>query len=210
MKITKFVHSCLLVETEDRTALFDPGAFSVEALPVDSLTRLDDIFITHVHFDHCDVDLLKRLIAKFPAVRITSTAEVAQMLAGEGVKAATTPPAGVSLFASPHEGFAPLMPQPPQATGFHYLDSLSHPGDSHSFTETKAILAIPMQAPWGSTMRAAQLLTELKPQHVLPIHDWHWRDEFRATMYETFAQLVAGQGGTFHKLQTGQPIEVNV
>lgn len=210
MKITKFVHACLLVETPDRVALFDPGSMSEAALDVDKLTRLDDIFITHIHGDHVSVPLLKQLIAKFPAVRITSTDEVVKQLAAEGIKATTTPPAGVTFFDSPHESVAPLFGQPPEQIGIHYLDMLSHPGDSHSFTETKAILALPIAAPWGSTIRALNLALELKPRHVLPIHDWHWRDEAREQTYNMFERVLGEQGITFHKLETGQPVEINL
>jgi L-ascorbate metabolism protein UlaG (beta-lactamase superfamily) len=208
MKITKFVHSCLLVETADRTALFDPGVMSTPNIELDQIERLDDIFVTHVHADHLDADFIKQLIAKFPTVRITSTNEVVQQLSSEGIKATTTPPAGVAFFDSPHEKVEPLFPQP-EEIGVHYLDKLSHPGDSHSFKETKAILALPMTGPWGTNIRAAILAQELKPKHVLPIHDWHWRDEAREQAYNSFEQLLGKQGITFHKLQTGQPVEID-
>jgi L-ascorbate metabolism protein UlaG (beta-lactamase superfamily) len=210
MKITKFVHSCLLVETPDRTAIFDPGVMSEQALNIDAISRLDDIFITHIHQDHCSVNLVKKLVAKFPNVRITSTPEVAAALAKEGIKASNTPPEGVVFFDSPHESVAPLFGQPPQQIGVHYLDTLSDPGDSHSFQETKAILALPITAPWGSTIRAINLALELKPKHVLPIHDWHWRDEAREQTYSIYERILGEQDITFHKMQTGQPIEVDV
>lgn len=207
MKITKYVHSCLVVETADRTALFDPGSMSVEALPVDSLERLDDIFITHAHPDHMDPDLLKKLIAKFPTVRITGPQEVVTLLSQQGIKATTSLPQGVELFDSPHESVKPVYPQP-EEYGYHYLEKLTDPGDSHSFTETKAILALPITGPWGSSIRALNLALELKPQHVLPIHDWHWRDEAREQTYNNYARIMAEQGITFHKLQTGVPVDL--
>jgi L-ascorbate metabolism protein UlaG (beta-lactamase superfamily) len=212
MKITKFVHSCLLVETPDRTAIFDPGVMSAEALgaAIPVLGRLDDIFITHVHQDHCDPALIKQLLAKFPNIRITAPADAVAALATENIKASDQPPQGVTFFDSPHEDVAPLFGQPPQELGFHYLDTLSDPGDSHSFTETKAILALPVQAPWGSTIRALNLALELKPKHVLPIHDWHWSDVAREQSYGMFERILGEQGIMFHKLQTGQPVDITV
>ena len=135
MKITKFVHSCLLVEMPDRTALFDPGVFS--AVDVDKLKYLDDIFITHIHGDHFNPDLIKKLVAKFPQVRITATPEIVEALAAQGVHASTKAPDGAVLFESPHEVVRPFFPaEPPQEIGVHYLDVLSHPGDCHNFTQT--------------------------------------------------------------------------
>jgi L-ascorbate metabolism protein UlaG (beta-lactamase superfamily) len=209
VKVTKFVHACLLVETPGRVALFDPGSMSTPNIDINSLASLDDIFITHVHGDHMDIPFIKRLVEKFPAVRITTTEEAVQQLANEGVKASSTPPDGVTFFDSPHESVKPLFP-PPQEIGIHYLDVLSDPGDSHSFHETKAILALPVTAPWGSTIRALNLALELKPKFVLPIHDWHWRDEAREQTYGRFEQVLGEQGITFYKLQTGQPVEIDV
>lgn len=209
MKITKYLHSCLVVETPDRTVIFDPGVMSEQVLAVDRLERLDDIFITHEHTDHFSHDLIKRLVGKFPQVRITSTPDVVTQLAQEAVRASDQPPAGVSFFESPHEDVEPVFPHP-QEIGIHYVDVLSHPGDSHSFSETKRILALPVTAPWGSTIKAINLALELKPQHVLPIHDWHWNDAARENMYGMMADLFDQHGITFHKLVTGQPVEIDV
>jgi L-ascorbate metabolism protein UlaG (beta-lactamase superfamily) len=208
MKITKYVHSCLLVETPQRAALFDPGTMSEDALDVGRLDRLDDVFITHEHADHMSLDLLRQLVGKFPDVRITSTSSVVEQLHEAGITALDQPPAGAVFFDAPHESVAPLFAHPPEEIGVHYLDQLSHPGDSHSFHETKAILALPVTAPWGSTIRALNLALELKPRHVLPIHDWHWREEARAQTYNSFERVLGQQGITFHKLETGQPVEI--
>lgn len=212
MKITKFVHACLLVEMPgpvNRTVLFDPGVFSEEVLDADKLEHLDDIIITHVHSDHVSVPLLKILLAKFPAVRITSTNEVVKYLAGEGIKATSTPPQGVSFFDAPHESVEPLAPRP-EEIGVHYLDLLSHPGDSHSFTESKAVLALPVTAPWGTAVRAINLALQLKPKYVLPIHDWHWNDQARQQTYGAFEKILSEKGITFMKLETGRPVVLEV
>jgi L-ascorbate metabolism protein UlaG (beta-lactamase superfamily) len=208
VKITKFVHSCLLVETPERVALFDPGTFSEEALDVSKIDRLDDIFITHEHADHCSPDLIKQLVGKFPNVRITSTSDVVKQLSEQGIKASDQAPEGVAFFEAPHESIAPNPT--PQNIGIHYLDKLSDPGDSHSFHETKTILALPITAPWGSSERALELVLELKPKHVLPIHDWHWDEATRATSYDNFERVLGEHSITFYKLQTGIPVEIPV
>lgn len=207
MKITKYVHSCLVVETPDRTAIFDPGVMSEQALEIDRLERLDDIFITHEHSDHFSHDLVRRLVQKFPGARITGPPDVVVQLAQESIRASDQPPAGVSFFDSPHEDVEPVFPHP-QEIGIHYLDVLSHPGDSHSFSETKQILALPVTAPWGSTIKAINLALDLKPRHILPIHDWHWSDAARQQMYDTMDDLFGQRGITFHRLATGQPVAI--
>lgn len=212
MKITKFVHSCLLVEMPEpvnRTALFDPGVMSEAALDVDSLQWLDDIIITHNHGDHLSVPLVKRLVAKFPAVRITATAQAVEQLAAEGITASSQPSAGIEFFDAPHESVAPLFPHP-ENNGVHYLGLLTDPGDSHSFHESKAVLALPIQAAWGSTVRAVNLAFELKPAYILPIHDWHWSDQARQQMYENLEQVFKEKNITFCKLSTATPVVLNI
>lgn len=212
MKITKLEHSCLLVEMSapvNRTALFDPGAMSEPYVDVDSLEFLDDIFITHAHGDHCHLPLIKRLVEKFPDVRITGPREVVNKLKQEGIQATSEETEGVVFFDSKHEKVLPLF-QPPEEIGIHYLGMLSHPGDSHSFIETKAILALPVTAPWGSMVRAVNLALDISPQYVLPIHDWHWRDEARVQAYELMEDILADKGIKFLKLKNGVPVVIDL
>lgn len=212
MKITKFVHSCLLVEMPEpvnRTALFDPGVMSAQALKEHEFQYLDDIIITHAHGDHFNLDNIKWLLEKFPDVRITAPTEVVAALKKENITASDQPSEGIVFFSSPHEAIRPVFDaEPPQEIGVHYLDMLSDPGDSHSFNETKAILALPVQAPWGSERRAIELALQLKPQHVLPVHDWHWSEPARQAEYDRMEATFAAAGITFHKLQTGVPVVI--
>lgn len=212
MKITKLGHSCLLVEMPEpvnRTALFDPGIFST--VDVDSLEFLDDIIITHSHSDHFDIELLKKLVAKFPEARITAPEDVVAQLQAEDIKAGSAASDGIVFFESPHEEIRPLFASaPPPEVGVHYLDKLSHPGDSHSFIETKAILALPVQAPWGAPRRATELAYQLKPKYVIPIHDWHWSGAARQNAYDTMEKAYAEQGITFLKPVSGEAFVLDV
>jgi len=207
VKITKFVHSCLLVETPERTVLFDPGSFSQSSFNTQALDKLNDIFITHQHGDHFSLDFVKELVAKFPDVRITAPESVVAQLGESNIIAGSQPPEGVTFFDSPHESVEPLF-SCPEEIGYHYLDKLSHPGDSHSFTETKDVLALPVSAPWGSLIGAVNLALELRPKHVLPIHDWHWNDKAREQNYNILERVFADNGITFHQLVDGEAITI--
>ena len=208
MKITKFVHSCLLVEMPDRTALFDPGMMSEASLDVSNLTYLDDIFITHEHGDHVSIPLIKKLVEKFPNVRVTAPPSVVDQLQSEAVRASSEAPDGVEVMESPHEHVEPLFPTPDEF-GYHYLDKLTHPGDSHSFNETKSILALPVTAPWGATVDAINLALRLKPDYVIPIHDWHWSDGAREAMYENIAGVLDKEDITFVKTVNGEAFTID-
>jgi L-ascorbate metabolism protein UlaG (beta-lactamase superfamily) len=198
-------------EPVNRTALFDPGAMSEAVFNVDALEYLNDIFITHEHGDHTSVSFIKKLVAKFPQVSITVPESVVAQLAAEGIAASSAAPEGVELFESPHERVRPYFDEDaPAEHGYHYLDMLSAPGDSHSFTETKAILALPVTAPWGSVRDAVELALKLKPQHVIPVHDWHWSDAARESSYENMENVFSAAGITFHKMKTGEPIVIDL
>lgn len=210
MKITKLGHSCLLVEMPapvNRTALFDPGIFSM--VDVESLVYLDDIMITHTHPDHFDLDTIRKLVAKFPNVHITAPDEVVQQLNAETIPATSATSEGIVFFDSPHEDLQPLK-NAPQEQGYHYLGKLSHPGDSHSFSETMPILALPVTAPWGFPLNAMKKAIELKPQYVIPIHDWFWHDEARAWHYDMFERILGEQGITPIKPVNGEPFVLDV
>jgi L-ascorbate metabolism protein UlaG (beta-lactamase superfamily) len=209
MKITKLVHSCLLVEQPDRTALFDPGTMSEDAVNVDSLAFLDDIIITHSHQDHFSIDLIKALVKKFPAVRITAPSDVVKQLTDAGITASDQPSEGIVFFEAPHEIVDPMFPTPPEF-GIHYLDRLTHPGDSHSFTETKKILALPVTAPWGTTVKAVDLGLTLKPKYIIPIHDWHWQAAAQEQTYNRLEQLFKEANITFIKAKNGEPFVLDV
>jgi len=210
MKITKYVHSCLLIEDADYTAIIDPGIFSWDSglFNTEILARLDDIIITHEHPDHMALPFIQALRAKFPNVEITTTPAAAAILTQQGLENVTTMSHGkVELFATAHESNAPLG-ETPQNTGVHLAGIVTHPGDSHHFTETKAVLALPVTGPWGSVMAAAQLALDLKPRVIVPIHDWHWNDSARQQLYERLAAFFAEHDITFVKTQDGVGFEV--
>lgn len=212
MKITKFEHSCLLVEMPapvNRTALFDPGGMSAGLVKEHHFEWLDDIVITHEHFDHFDIDTVKHLVSQFPEVRITAPQPVVDQLKEQGITASAEAPGGMELFSAPHESVEPLFPTPDEI-GVHYLDMLTHPGDSLHFDATKPILALPVDAPWGAMVDAVKLALQLKPKYVLPVHDWMWKDEWRQQMYDGMAQIFEKEGIQFCKLHTGEPVVLEV
>ena len=97
--------------------------------------------------------------------------------------------------------------EPPENTVFTVFNKLVHPGDSHHFTSTGDILALPLQAPWGSTSAAVAKALEQKPKVILPIHDWHWKDAVRKGMYARLQPFFKEHGIEFKGLETGESIE---
>ncbi len=209
MRITKFVHSCVLVETPEAAVLFDPGVYSYESgtIEVNSLPELTHLVITHEHADHFHLPFVTELCERFQNLIIVTTEGVAASLRGKVKASIHTESVGpFVIFKSPHENLPTGMP--PQNIGVHFLDSFTHPGDSHSFSETKKILAMPMTAPWGSMTAAMNKIVELKPEVVIPIHDWHWRPEALDAMYIRLKEVLAKQNIDFIIPKDGQAVEL--
>ncbi len=215
MRITKYTHSCLLVEDDNesgRVGLIDPGIYSYNSGSFDlkNINRLDDILITHEHQDHMYLPFIKEILAKFPNASIITTESAAQQLSGAGISGVvSTTNNFVELFDAEHESMEPLFAVG-QNTGVHYLGKVSHPGDSHSFKETKDILALPVTGPWGTVATAAEIGISLKPKYIIPIHDWHLKNEARDGFYGWLEALFTKYEIDFIKPVDGQPFEINL
>ena len=208
MVISKHSHSCLIVKDQGKVILLDPGMYTVEenALDVDKLNQLDAIGITHDHFDHIDVSLLKKILAKFPNTPIFTNETVKNRLSQEGIVAQTSGNDYITMEAVPHEAI--WMGGPTQNTMITLFGRFATVGDSHSFTHSPEILALPIQAPWGSTNRAVEKALETKPRIIIPIHDFHWKDEVRIGMYDRLEEFFKQHGIRFLKPTNGQEYEV--
>lgn len=204
MKLTKYGHSCLYIELDGKAVLFDPGVFS--PVPVETITKLDYICITHEHPDHFDKEVMAQLHAKFPDVRVIAPKAMDAELHSLGMSKPDTVPAEVQLFNSRHEQIAPFGGEVPEQIGIHYGALLSHPGDSHTFSETKAILALPIVGPWGATRRAVELALELNPRIVIPIHDWFLSEQATIWYYDRLVQVLGEHGIRFVPLKAGESI----
>ena len=69
MRITRYGHSCVLVEDGAGRVLLDPGMFSSG---FEDLRGLTAVLITHQHPDHLDVERVTRLMEANPdAILVT-------------------------------------------------------------------------------------------------------------------------------------------
>ena len=193
------------------TVLFDPGIYSFESdiFDINNLSRLDYIAITHEHADHFHMPFVELLLGKFPGAKVVTTPAVESQLTGK-VDVSSQSAGLFQLFEAPHEKLPTGMGDPPQNTGIHFAEVLSHPGDSHSFNETRKILAMPMTAPWGSMTGAMAKIKALKPEFVIPIHDWHWKPEVAQGMYQRFREPLKELGIVFLIPVDGQAVEINL
>lgn len=211
LRLTKYSHSCLFIESDQRNILIDPGVYSWESpeFNISIIDRVDRIGITHSHSDHMHLPFVKALAERFPRAHIVANNEIKKELEQEEIKLLVRDTTACTVaFDAPHEELA-WSDQVPKNTGFNVLGFLTHPGDSLSLRESKAILALPMTAPWGSTTDAINLAIKLKPQAVIPIHDWHWKDEARQSFYAKAKETLARHNIDFIALESGEGQRLN-
>lgn len=211
MKITKFGHSCLLVEEGSAKILLDPGSYST--LP--ELTGLDAIVITHAHDDHADMSTIKTLLKTNPLVPIFTNGEVEEKLAKENITCTLVEDgqqaaaAGVTI-----EGYgvdhAIIHPDFPRAKNTCYMIAgrLFHPGDSLYVPNVPVeILALPVIAPWSKISETIDYIKVVKPKCTFAIHDGFLKPGLG--LFSRMLGMVAEQQGTkWINIEEGKPIEL--
>ncbi len=204
MKITKYIHACLLIENDFDKILFDPGLFTfIEGKVKPSQFKdLSAVILTHCHPDHIDDDSLKKIIENNGGAKIFANAEIREKLAVKNITVETfetgTREVGgfkIEAFDAPHEKI--LADEIPQNTAYVLNDVLVHPGDSLSenvlkFARTK-ILALPMMAPWETEPQAFKFAKRMSPEFVVPIHDGYVKDFFLESRYLAMQKFLKRQ-----------------
>ena len=160
MKITKFLHSCLLVEKGNDKILFDPGKFSFldtdippcghehehketvaprTSLSPSEFTHISAVIITHSHPDHMDDEALKVIVANNPGAVMYGNAGIAAALQPKGLNIELfeegTKRVGefkVDAYEARHEKI--VAAKIPPNTAYVVNDSLLNPGDSYAYS----------------------------------------------------------------------------
>lgn len=177
MKITKFGHSCLLVEEGEARILIDPGAYSEGHK---ELTLIDAVFITHEHSDHCDPESLKLLLNNNAGLTIYTNsgvgkkleeADIAYTLCEDGA-IQNIKGVPVEAFGKQHAEIYSTMPRVAN-TGYLFGGRLFTPGDSVETIPARQveILALPVVAPWMKSAMAIDFAKTINPKVCFPIHD---------------------------------------
>src|SRR5690606_39462126 len=74
MRVTKYEHATLRIDESGETLLVDPGTFTA---PLDALTDVVAVVITHEHPDHWTPEHLDRVLRDAPGTPIFAPAGVA-------------------------------------------------------------------------------------------------------------------------------------
>lgn len=209
MRITKFGHACVRIETDGATLLLDPGVFVTEEV----FEGVDAVLITHEHADHYVPELLATSSA--PVFTIDAVAAKIREAAPEVAERTTivTPgesftAAGISVRAvgELHEVIHPDLPR------FHnsgYLidaggKTLFHPGDALTGAEGAAVdlLFAPVSAPWAKYSDLINFVRAVGAPRNLAIHD-RITSDFGANIFDTQMNSLIGSNQSYVRLADG-------
>lgn len=220
MKITKYIHSCLLLENDTDKILFDPGKFSfIEGLvQPKQFSGLTSIILTHYHPDHTDEDALEDIIDRNPDVEVLSNSEIHKKLVDEDIASRVFESGNISFggfkleaLDAPHEKL--LADSVPQNVAYLVNDIFLHPGDSLSENlyakKGVKVLGLPLMAPWATELQIFEFAVNMQPEIVIPIHDGFAKDFFLQSRYQNFEKFLAKENIKFHPMpQPGDSISV--
>jgi L-ascorbate metabolism protein UlaG (beta-lactamase superfamily) len=213
MRLTKFGHSCLLVEEGRARILLDPGTWSDGFEELEGLTA---VLFTHQHGDHLDAERLRGVLDRNQGVRVVSDEGSAELLDEAGVDVEVVHDgdefdvAGVGVRVAGRD-HAVIHPDIPVVLNVGYLVAgrLFHPGDA--FTppgQHVEVLAVPAGAPWLKVSEAIEYLRQVRPLVAVPVHEKVLSALGMAIHYRQLEQLGAGDGTTFQVLDDGKPVEL--
>ena len=219
MRVSKYIHSCLVVEQGDEKILFDPGIFSfIEgAVQPETFKDISTIILTHQHPDHVDMNALKQIVALSNASVITNS-QGKTALAKEGIEASVleegsqqTKNFTIRALSSDHAAI--LSPTLPQNTAYILNDAFLNPGDSFAsfLNPLKGIkvLALPVMAPWLTELTVAEFAGRIAPQMVIPVHDGYVKDFFIKSRYDNYQRYFSEQGVKFQYMsKLGDAVDI--
>jgi L-ascorbate metabolism protein UlaG (beta-lactamase superfamily) len=175
MRLTKYAHSCVLVEDDGARVLIDPGNLT---RGFDELTGLSGILITHQHPDHVDIDRVGPLLERNPDAAVYADEATAGILGERGINATTARQGDqfdvgmeVAVHGVDHAVIYSEIPVIPNV-GYLVGGRFFHPGDSFTVPEAPVeVLGLPTAAPWLKASEAIEYLRAVTPRVAIPIHE---------------------------------------
>ncbi|WP_460795774.1 MBL fold metallo-hydrolase [Microbacterium sp. GXF0217] len=212
MRVTKFEHATLRIDEGGDTLIIDPGSFTT---PLDELTAVVAVVITHEHPDHWTPEHLSRILRAAPGTPIFAPAGVAAAAADFEITVigpGDTVTAGdftLRFFGGEHAVIHASLPQI-QNVGVLVNDGLYYPGDSYAVPEdiTVDALAAPLGAPWLKIGEAMDFVLAVKPRRAFGVHDMTL-SVIGKNMHRQRLQWATEQnGGEFFVLEPGESLDL--
>lgn len=196
MRVTKYIHSCLLLEEGGEQMLFDPGTFTFREglVKPEQFRNIKWMVVTHTHPDHFDVSAIKQIV-EISGATVIGNDEVAAGLHTVGIPVIVLED-GKETFGEFVLKALPAKHQPilsdtvPKNTSFLVNENLLNGGDSFdAVLETYRgiyALAVPVLAPYLTELHVMDYVLRMLPKRVIPIHDGYAKDFFIQQRYANY------------------------
>jgi len=216
VKVTKLVHSCILVEYDGKKALVDPGNYSWNSGVIEQtlLDGIDYVLVTHAHPDHIDPLFASAVHERSPRAVWYVTAATKELLespAEMNIELQSNHP-DIRYVESVHADLT-NWGACKDHTSFVLFEDLLITGDCHTLTSMHgaSVLAAAINGgPWGSVTTFLNMIASMDevPAKVLPLHDWHWNEQARGNFYLGLVSALEKLGVQFVPLEVGIQTEV--
>jgi L-ascorbate metabolism protein UlaG (beta-lactamase superfamily)/catechol 2,3-dioxygenase-like lactoylglutathione lyase family enzyme len=180
MRLTRWSHACVVLESDGRRLVLDPGGWSEPQ----ALDGAHAALVTHEHSDHVHID---RVRASGPPVFAPRGSDLGdlprtpldsgQTLSIEGFE--------VTAVGDLHAAIVPGQEVPPNLGYLVTADgeTVYHPGDALAVPGVPVTtLLVPMQGNWLKTSEAIDFIRAVRPERAIGIHDGMVNDRARAGM----------------------------
>ncbi|HEY2241928.1 MAG TPA: MBL fold metallo-hydrolase [Streptosporangiaceae bacterium] len=207
MRLTKLEHACVRLEKNGTSVIVDPGNWTGP----EALDGAAAVLVTHEHFDHLNVDVIRAALAANHELTLWSNEPVTGQFAEFGDRVHTVrhgdavDVAGFSVHVYGHDHELlhrdiPIIPN----TGFLVDDLVFHPGDSYTVPEAPVdTLLLPVSGPWLKAGEMIDYARMVAPRRGLAIHDALLNDIGIGMLGNWFGLAGKPHGGTFERLDVG-------
>lgn len=211
MRITKFGHACVRLETGDRTIVLDPGVFT-EPEAVDGATA---VLITHEHADHYSADNLRRTDAPIHtigavAAKIREEApDVAERVSLVAPGQQFDPGVATTAVGEKHAVIHPEMQHFDNSGYLLEVEGLTlfHPGDSLTLPSVDVdLLLLPVSAPWLKIGECIDFARDVGAPRSLAIHDKIYSEVGLRMVDAHLTRMLGERAQTYVRLESGQDL----
>jgi len=214
MHITKLGHCCLLIETNGKLILTDPGFLSTAQ---NDLSNIDIILITHEHKDHLHTESLENILKNNPNAVVVTNSSVGKILTDlkipynvlEGEEVAQFSDIDLVACDGKHAEIVGEYGQV-QNTGYFIDEKIFYPGDAYTNPgRTVPVLALPVAGPWCKVSEVVAYALEIKPRMAFPVHDAILTEAGKAITHGIVGAKLTEAGIKFVSLKEGEDTETD-
>lgn len=211
MRLTKFGHACVRIETGDHTIVIDPGGFT-EPEAVDGATA---VLITHQHGDHYSADHLRRTDAPIHTIAAVADVireeapDVAERVSVVGPGQELDPGVPTRAVGQKHAVIHPEMPHFDNSGFLLEVEgtTIYHPGDALTLPGVPVdLLLLPVSAPWLKVGECIDFARDVGAPRSLAIHDMIYSDIGLQMVGAHLSRMLGEREQTYLRIEPGQDL----